>query len=54
MSVYTLSIDRYETTHLLDQVIHDMKGILDAIAEGDSGMDQLFSADLSTNGAAAL
>ena len=54
MSIHEFFIDRYEPAHLVDQAIHDMKGIGYASAEGDNEMGQLFVADLLVDGAAAL
>ena len=54
MSMYSFFIDRDDPPHLVDQVIHDMKVIGDASAEGANGMVQLFAASLSFDGSAAL
>ena len=47
-------MDRYEPSHLVDQAIHGMEGIGEKSAYGDNGMDQLFAAALSVDGAAVL
>ena len=52
ISIHELFVDRYEPSHLIDQVINYMEGIGDASAEGANGMGQLFAADLSVDGSA--
>ena len=54
MSIHEFFIDRYDPAHLIDQEIHDMERIIEAIAEGDNSMGQLFAEALSVDGAAAL
>ena len=54
MYIREFFMDRYEPAHLVDQAIHDMEGIGDARDEEDNGMDQLFAADMTFYGAAAL
>ena len=54
MSISKLFIDRYEPDYLVDQAIHDMEIIGDAIFEGANGIGQLFAMALSVDGAAAL
>ena len=54
MSIREFFIDRDETAHLVDQVIHYMEGIGHASAEGANGMGQLFAAALSVDGSSAL
>ena len=53
MYIHNLSMDRDEPSHLVDQDIHDMEVIGDAISERANGVDQLFVADLS-DGASVL
>ena len=54
MSIRELLIGRDELSHLVYQAIHEMEGIGGASAVEANSMDQLFSAALSVNGAAAL
>ena len=54
MSICEFFIDRYDPDHLVDQSIHDMEGIGDAIAEEADGMDQLLLAALLVGGSATL
>ena len=54
MSIHEFLMDRYDPAHLVDQKIHDMEVIVDASAEGGNGMDHIFVAALSVNGAATL
>ena len=54
MYIREFFIDRYDPAHLVDQMIHDMKGIGDTSGEGANGMGQLFPADLSVDGSAAI
>ena len=54
MSIREFFIDRDETNHLVDQVIHDMEEIGDTSAEGDNGMYQLFAAAFLVDISAAL
>ena len=54
MSIWKFFIDRDDPDHLVDQAIHNMKVTIDAIAEGDNGMDQFYTAALSFDGAAPI
>ena len=54
MSIYELFIDRDDTAHLVDQVIHDVEGIGNTSAEETNQMGQFFTAAFSVNGYAAL
>ena len=47
MSTHELFIDRDDTTHLVDQVISDMEGIVDTSSDGANRMGKLF---VATNG----
>ena len=49
MSIHELFIDRDDPAHLVDHVIHDMKVIGDASAEGENGMVRLFASSLSVD-----
>ena len=54
MSISGLFIDIYEPAHIVCQEISDMEGTGYTSAEGGDGMGQLFVADISVDGAAAL
>ena len=54
MSTHEFFIDRDDTTHLVDQVISDMEGIVDTSSDGANRMGKLFVADLLVNGSDAL
>ena len=54
MSICEFFIDKNKTAHLVDQVIHDMKGIGDKSAKGSNWMGQLFAKKNSVDGSAAL
>ena len=54
MSIREFFIDRDDPAHLVDQVIHDMEGIGDAISEGANGMYKLLAVSLLVNGSATL
>ena len=54
MYIREFSMDRDDPVQLVDQAIHDMELVGDASAEGVNGMDQLFAADMTFYGAAAL
>ena len=54
MSICELFIDRDDTAHLVDQVIHDIKVIGDTSTDGANCMGPLFMVDLSVDRSAAL
>ena len=54
MSICGLLIDRYEPSHIVDHVIHEMEGIGDTSDEGSNRMGQLFMADFSVYGYSVL
>ena len=54
MSIHIFFIDRDDSEHLVDQVIHDMEGIGDTSAEGVNLMGRRFTAAFSVDGFDAL
>ena len=54
MSIHEFFIDRDDPAHLVYQAIHDMEGIGHVSSEGDNGMGQLSSSDLSVDGSATI
>ena len=54
MSIREFFIDIDDPSHLVDQVIHDMEGIVDTSAEGANRTGRLFAAAFSVDGSAAL
>ena len=51
MSICEFFMDIDGPDHLVDQAIHDMKGIGDVSDEGKNGMDKLFGVDFLVDGA---